>query len=48
MRRIASAPSRRDRTVTGPCASPARAQAPEEFYRGKTINLIIPMRQAAR
>src|SRR6266704_7095289 len=23
-------------------ASPARAQAPEEFYRGKTINLIIP------
>src|SRR5436309_10375037 len=23
-------------------AAPARAQTPEEFYRGKTLNLIIP------
>src|SRR5436309_15996345 len=30
-------------TVTAPlAASPAHAQTPEEFYRGKTINLIIP------
>src|SRR5437879_5036051 len=30
-------------TLTVPLAAPpARAQTPEEFYRGKTLNLIIP------
>src|SRR5258706_8898676 len=43
MRRIASALLVATATVTAPlAASPARAQTPEEVYRGKTINLIIP------
>src|SRR5258706_9675725 len=43
MRRIASALLVATATVTAPlAASPARAQAPEEFYKGKVLNLIIP------